>query len=437
VKRRWIILVVIILAAIGGAYLLRNSISNPQSFGYAQDRSPIPNAWTASGFIEAEEIAIAPELAGRIAALPFDEGDEVQAGDVLLRIEDDILSAQVDLARGELEEAQATLARVKAGARQETLDRFAAQLAQAMAARDGAKQAWLDAQAIRDNPQVLDVQIAAARAQVTTSQKQLDAALVQRDLAEKAWKDYGTGVDKLADIPVAFRPSLPTDFYLIPYQWEQALAATQAAQAAYDGARSALSHLLAQRSNPQEAQAQVDTAYARYQSAQAAVAQAQAALDGVRAGATDEQIATAQAQVEVAQAALEAAQVQLDKTIIRAPVGGMIVARSAYTGEMAAPGITALTLADLDHVTLTIYLPGKQLGQVTLGQTIDVYVDAFPNRAFPGAIVYISDQAEYTPRNVRTPDQRAMLVYAVKIRLANPDHTLKPGLQAEAMQGAR
>ncbi len=432
-KRRWIILapIAVILAAIGGAYLLRNTIPNLQSL-ISNTMSPIPTTWTASGFIEAEEIAIAPEIAGRITALPFDEGDEVQAGDVLLRIQDDILSAQVDLARGKLEEAQATLARVQAGARPETLDRFAAQLAQAIAARDGAEQAWLDAQTIRDNPQALDVQIVAAQAQVSTSQKQLDAALVQRDLAETAWKDYGKSVDKLAKVPLMFRPALPTDFYLIPYQWEQALAATQAAQVAYDGARSALNHLLAQRSNPQEAQAQVDAAYARYQSAQAAVAQAQAALDGVKAGATNEQIVAAQAQADVAQAALEAAQVQLDKTTIRAPVGGMIVARSVCTGEMAAPGISALILADLDHVTLTIYLPGKQLGQVTLGQAIDVYVDTFPNRAFPGAIVYISDQAEYTPRNVRTPDQRATLVYAVKVKLATPDHTLKPGMQAEA-----
>jgi multidrug resistance efflux pump len=150
------------------------------------------------------------------------------------------------------------------------------------------------------------------------------------------------------------------------------------------------------------------------------------------AGATAEQVAAAQAQADVAQAALEAAQVQLDKAAVRAPTGGVIVARSVYTGEMAAPGVTAMTLADLDNVTLTIYVPGGRLGEVALGQEIDVRVDAFSDRAFPGFVVHISDKAEYTPRSVRTPDQRASLVYAVKLKIANQDHALKPGMPAES-----
>jgi HlyD family secretion protein len=155
-------------------------------------------------------------------------------------------------------------------------------------------------------------------------------------------------------------------------------------------------------------------------------------LDGLRAGATPEQIDAAQAQVEVAQAALEAAQTQLSKTVITAPANGVIAATSVHTGELAAPSLTALKLADLDHVTLTIFVPGGAIGQFSIGQPLNVRVDAFPDRAFPGSIVSISDQAEFTPRSVRTPDERTKLVYAVKIKLANPDHVLKPGLQAEA-----
>ena len=430
--RRTIILVVVLAIAIGGAFWYlrsRPDIAN-QLLGQLNLRQS-EKGWGASGFIEAEQIAIAPEIAGRITALPFGEGDEVRAGDVLLRVQDDILSAQVEAARGKLEEAQATLARVKVGARKETLDRFTAQVELAKAARDGAKQAWLDTQAIRDHPQTLDVQIAGARAQAAAAQKQYEAALAQRDIAEEAWKNYGKGSDKLAGVPMPFRPALPTSFYLIPYQWEQALAATDAAQAAYTGAQTALNHLLEQRSNPQEAQAQVDAAFARYQSAEAAVAQAQSALDALKSGATAEQVAAAEAQVNVAQAALEGAQVQLGKATVRAPTSGVIVARSVYTGEMAAPGVTALTLADLDSVTLTIYVPGGKLGEVTLGQTLDVRVDAFPDRTFPGVITHIADKAEYTPRNVRPPDQRANLVYGVKIKIANPDHVLKPGIPAE------
>jgi len=432
-RKRWIIVAAVTLAAIGGVWwYVRQRPQAPNELLARVGLAPAEKGWIASGFIEAEEVSIAPEIPGRVAALPVAEGDEVRAGDLLLRVQDDILNAQVELARGKLEEAQVTLARVKAGARKETRDKAAAQLALAQAARDGAKQAWLDAQAIRSNPQMLDVQVAAARAQATAEQKKYDAALFQRDLAEEAWRNYGKAVGKLADIPQPYRPALSPNFYLMPYKWEQALAATDAAQAAYDGARAALDHLLAQRSNPQEAQAQVDAAFARYQSAEAAVAQAQAVVDGLLAGATVEQIAAALAQADVAQAALEAAQVQLDKAAVRAPAGGVIVARSVYTGEMAAPGITAMMLADLDHVMLTIYVPGSRLGEVALGQKIDVRVDAFADRAFPGVVVHISDKAEYTPRSVRTPDQRASLVYAVKLKIANQDHALKPGMPAES-----
>jgi len=336
------------------------------------------------------------------------------------------------LAQGKLTEAQAMLAQAKAGARRESIAKAGAQLKLAQAGRDAARQAWLDAQAVRDNPQTLDVQIVAAKAKVETAQKELDAVLLQRDIAEEAWKDYGETSDKLSNVPPAYRPALPPQYYAIPYQWEQALAAVNVAQANATAAQTALKNLQAQRSNPQEAQVQVDAAQAKWQAAEAAVAQAEASLKGLQAGATAEQVSAAQAQVDVAQAALEAAQTQLAKTIVTAPANGLIAATSVYTGELAAPGLTALKLADLDQVHLTIYVPGGVIGQFSIGQAIDVRVDAFPDRVFPGTIVSISDTAEYTPRNVRTPDERMKLVYAVKIKIPNPNQVLKPGLQAEA-----
>lgn len=422
-QKRWIFLLIltVVIGTTGCA---------AQSVGGSSDA-----AWIESGFIEAETIAISPEIAGRVVALPVAEGDEVQAGNVLIQLADDVLSAQVDLARGKLAEAQATLVKARAGSRHETIEVAQAQLALAEAARDAAKQAWSDAQLVRDHPQSLDVQIAAARAQVAIAQKEYEASLLQRDLAEKAWKDYGDTSDKLANVPPAYRPSLPAEYYGIPYQWQQALAAVNVAQTNRDAAQTALNNLLKQRSNPQTQQTQVDAAQAKYQAAEAQVAVAQAALSGVRAGATTEQIAAAQAQVDVAQAALEAAQLQLSKATVTAPVNGLIMASSLHVGEMAAPNIAALTLANLDETTLTIYVPGGDLGQVSIGQSVSVRVDAFPDRTFSGSIVHISDQAEYTPRNVRTSDERTKLVYAVKVKVANPDHALKPGLQAEAQLG--
>jgi len=416
----WIVGILFVMGVVGAIVMARSSTSGPIG------------EWNASGFIEAEIISIAPEIAGRVTARPVSEGEDVRPGNVLLKLEDDLLSAQVDLAQGKLHEAQAVLAQVKAGARAQAIAKAEAQLKLAQAGVEAARQAWRDAQAIRDNPQTLDVQIAAAQAQVETSKRQLEAAVLQRDIAEKAWKDYGKTSDKLAGVPPAYRPSLPTQYYDIPYQWEQALAGVTVAQANVDAAQVVLKNLRAQRSDPQEAQTQVDAAYAKLQATDAQVAQAQAVLAGLKAGATSEQIAAAQAQVEVAQAAVEAAQTQLAKTIITAPANGVIAATSVHTGELAAPSLTALQLADLDRVTLTIFVPGGAIGQFSIGQPLNVRVDAFPDRIFPGSIVYISDQAEFTPRSVRTPDERTKLVYAVKIKIANPDQVLKPGLQAEA-----
>jgi HlyD family secretion protein len=419
-SKTWIVAILFVIGVVIAVAIARSSQGGPIG------------EWDASGFIEADIVSIAPEIAGRVVARSVSESDQVKQGAVLLKLQDDILSAQVDLARGKLAEAQAALAQAQAGARLESIAKTEAQLKLAQAAQDAAQQAWFDAQAMRDNPQTLDVQIAAARAQVEATQKQLDAAMLQRDIAEKAWKDYGETSDKLADVPPVYRPSLPLEYYSIPYQWEQALTAVKVAQANATAAQTTLKNLQAQRLNPQEAQTQVDAAYAKYQSAEAVVAQAEAALDGLKAGATTEQIAAAQAQVDVAQAALEATQTQLDKTIITAPVNGLIAATSVHTGELATPSLTALQIADLDQVHLTIFVPGGELGQFSIGQPINVRVDAYLDRVFPGSIVSISDTAEYTPRNVRTPNERMKLVYAVKIKLDNPEHVLKPGLQAEA-----
>ena len=237
----WIVAVLFVIGVIAAIAIARSSQGGPIG------------EWNASGFIEADILSIAPEIAGRVTARPVSESDQVRQGDVVLKLEDDILAAQVDLARGKLAEAQAVLAQAKAGARQESIAKAEAQLKLAQAGRDAARQAWLDAQAIRDNPQTLDVQIAAASAQVDATRAQLDAALLQRDIAEEAWKDYGETSDKLADVPPAYRPSLPIEYYSIPYQWEQALAAVNVAQANYSAAQTALKNLQAQRSNPQEA----------------------------------------------------------------------------------------------------------------------------------------------------------------------------------------
>jgi multidrug resistance efflux pump len=160
---------------------------------------------------------------------------------------------------------------------------------------------------------------------------------------------------------------------------------------------------------------------------------AQAQVEGLRIGATPEQIAAAEAQVAVARSALSAVEAQLDKLALRAPISGLVLERPVHVGEVALPGAPLLTLADLDALTLTIYVREDQLGQVQLGQAASVTVDAYPDRVFSGAVDFISSQAEFTPKNVQTQEERANMVFAVKIRLPNPDHALKPGMPADAL----
>ena len=91
-----------------------------------------------------------------------------------------------------------------------------------------------------------------------------------------------------------------------------------------------------------------------------------------------------------------------------------------------------MALANLDQVTLTVYVPEADLGQVALGQSVQVTVDAYPD-AFAGTVSHIASQAEFTPRNVQTQEERVHMVFAVKVSLENPDLRLKPGMPADAV----
>lgn len=162
-------------------------------------------------------------------------------------------------------------------------------------------------------------------------------------------------------------------------------------------------------------------------------------LANLKNGARPEQIAAAQAQVDAAQAQIAAAQaalnlidVQLSKLTVTAPTGGVVLDKPLNVGEMAAPGATVIELGDLDQVTLTVYIPEDQYGKINLGQKATIKVDSFPGKTFEGSVEYISDQAEFTPRNVQTVESRSTTVYAVKITIPNPDHQLKSGMPADA-----
>jgi ABC-type sulfate/molybdate transport systems ATPase subunit len=108
-----------------------------------------------------------------------------------------------------------------------------------------------------------------------------------------------------------------------------------------------------------------------------------------------------------------------------------ILARHLEVGEMVAAGSTVLVIGQLDEVEVTVYIGETAYGQVELGQPARVAVDSFPGTEFAGTVIRIADQAEFTPRNVQTQEGRRSTVYAVDIRVPNPDRKLKPGMPAD------
>lgn len=142
----------------------------------------------------------------------------------------------------------------------------------------------------------------------------------------------------------------------------------------------------------------------------------------------------AQAEERNARAALAEAESVLADLTIRAPIAGTVTARMADLGEVVGAGTPLLTVVDLDRLYLKVYVPEIEIGRLRLGLPARVHIDAFPDQPYPATLRYIAAQAEFTPKEVQTRDERVKLVYAVRLYLAaNPDHRLTPGLPADAV----
>jgi len=375
-------------------------------------------AITASGFIEGEEVMVAPQVSGRIAEMVVERGDAVQASDVLVRLDDALLQSQRLEAEAGLAAVRANLSRVLAGARPEEIAAARAGLAQAEAERDGAAQAVLNAQDVISNPLTLDAEIAGARAQVALAEQNVEMAeadLAKTELLHNYYTQQGGDVERTWDL-----------------QLQASRAALTQAQAELEGAQNYLNALWATRSDPLVLETQLHSAEMQLRLAEAQVAAAQAALDEMEAGPTAEEVAVAEAQVRQVEAAVGLIDAQIAQLTLTAPMDGIVTSRSSQTGETASAGAPLLTIANLDEVTLVIYIPETRVGQVRVGQEVEVRVDSFPGRAFVGQIASIAGEAEFTPRNVQTQEERVNLVFAVKVRIPNSDGALKPGMPADA-----
>lgn len=178
---------------------------------------------------------------------------------------------------------------------------------------------------------------------------------------------------------------------------------------------------------------QRDDAEARLTVATAQRSAATEALGKLRRLARPEEIQAAEARLDQARAAADLLAKTIADCIVTAPAGGIVTHKAVEAGELVMPGSTVVTLADLASVYVMIFVTELEIGRIKLGDGVDVRIDAFPERAFPGKITYISPEAEFTPKNVQTKEDRVKLVFGVKVEIGNTEGLLKPGLPADAV----
>lgn len=176
-----------------------------------------------------------------------------------------------------------------------------------------------------------------------------------------------------------------------------------------------------------------DKAEAAYLIAKAALRRAQENYSLVKEGPRKEDIDAARAEAQRAEAALALARTRLGYATISSPVNGVVLVRPTEPGEVVAVGSPVLTLGDLDNAYFEGYIPETELAKVTYGLRAEITTDSYKDRKYPGKVYFVSSKAEFTPKTVETHKERVTLVYRTKIRVENKDHSLKPGMPADAV----
>ena len=152
----------------------------------------------------------------------------------------------------------------------------------------------------------------------------------------------------------------------------------------------------------------------------------------VQESATNSQNRTVLSQAKPLKKSIAQIEDQLKRAVIKNPVNGTVLTKYAMSGEYTTPGKALYSIGDLSVITLRVYVTGNQFAQIKLNEPVKVFVDSTEKsyREYPGIITWISDKAEFTPKTIQTKDERANLVYAVKIQVKN-DGLLKIGMYGQ------
>ena len=391
----------------------------------------------ASGTIAAREVNVAPQIGGMVVSVSVEEGAQVKAGDELFRLDDSLFKAQRAQAEAAVQLAESAVGSAKA---QYDLVLNGARLQD----RQNRVSSWNTSQPSQFDLPVWyfdnDEKLASAQVEMEAAATDLDKekANLEKTLKNVASQEFLDAEKRVADAQAAF--------IIAEQVLNQAKSAQDNedlqnfAQDQYDAAENELKSAQTDYARLLTTQAAKDVleARARVKVAQERFDRALDYYNSFLSGDQSLQVTAAEAGVRQAEAALAQAQaalatldVQIEKTVIRAPMEGVVLIRNLEVGETAAPGGIVMIIGHLQEVELVVYIPETEYGKVQLGDQVSIIVDSFPGETFTGTVVQISDKAEFTPRNVQTVEGRRATVYGIKISVPNLDLKLKPGMPAD------
>ncbi len=356
-----------------------------------------PNLLHISGNIELTEVDVSFKTPGRLLQLAVDEGDFVKPRQLLARLDSSEIEQQrareaagVDAANSAVEQLRTAIA-------------WQGETVEGDIALKKADLATAEAR--------LKELLNGARPQELESAKAVAAeASAQNNQAQQDWQRAQT-LYKNDDISTA--------------QYDQFRARAQTAAAALRRAREQLALV---REGPR--QEQIAQQRGMVDRARAALRLAEA--NRLELQRRRQELAMRQADVERAQAQKGLFDVQFDDRTLFAPIAAVVLSKSAEPGEVLAGGATVLTLGDLAKPWVRGYVGERDLGRVKLGMPAAVSTDSFPGKQYKGRVTFISSEAEFTPKQIQTQEERQKLVYRIKIEVENPNQELKDNMPVDA-----
>jgi len=341
-----------------------------------------------SGFIEADEIRLGSRVGGRVLVVHVAEGDAVSRGQTLVELDPFDLKEKEAAQIAARDRAQAEYEKLSQGYRVEEIAQAEARVKQLQASFDKAK----------NGPRPQEVET--AKAELNVAQAVLKLAKDNHQRVLKLFEQQATTQEN----------------------YDRAVSEVESAAASVNARTEQLALL------------EAGTREEEIRAAEALLEESRAALDLVRKGYREQEVQAAYASMREAEAALHAVQSQLRELNIVAPLAGDIEAIELQPGDLIGANAPAISLLDRNSLWVRAYVPENELG-IKTGQKVQVTVDSWPNEKFEGEIIFVSRNAEFTPSNVQTPEERAKQVFRIKVRLPSADGKLRAGMAADVWLG--